>query len=155
MPVEIEVNFSGHDLMHRHLARCGKGIAATAKRAVCRLIVGAIIMQAASAATPPWMDPSLPAYNRASSLLGQMTLEEKIAMVHGFPGPCVGNGTNNSRLGIPALHLQDGPAGVADGAQDVTALPAPILLAATWDTSLARQYGTIIGAEARGKGIHV
>ena len=76
-------------------------------------------------------------------------------MVHGYAGPCVGNGTSNSRLGIPALCLQDGPAGVADGVQGVTALPAPILLAATWDTSMARQYGTIIGAEARGKGVHV
>jgi beta-glucosidase len=67
----------------------------------------------------------------------------------------VGNSTNNSRLGIFGLHLQDGPAGVADGVQAVTALPAPILLAATWDTSLARQYGAVIGAEARGKGVHV
>ena len=39
--------------------------------------------------------------------------------------------------------------------QGVTALPAPILLAATWDLSLARQYGAIIGAEDRGKGVHV
>jgi len=101
------------------------------------------------------MDTSLSADQRARLLVAQMTLEEKIAMVHGSSGPCVGNGTNNSRLGIPALHLQDGPAGVGDGVQGVTALPAPILLAATWDTDLARQYGTIIGAEARGKGIHV
>jgi beta-glucosidase len=101
------------------------------------------------------MDATLPPAQRAGLLVAQMLLDEKIAMVHGSPGPYVGNTTNINRLGIPALHLQDGPAGVADGVQGVTALPAPILLAATWDTSLARQYGTIIGAEARGKGVHV
>jgi beta-glucosidase len=102
-----------------------------------------------------WMDTSLTANQRANLLVAEMTLVEKLAMVHGSPGPCVGNGTNISRLGIPALCLQDGPAGVADGVQGVTALPAPILLAATWDTNLARQYGTIIGKEARGKGVHI
>src|SRR5215831_14335404 len=100
------------------------------------VMAGPAIMDAAWGAEPPWMDPSLAPNVRADLLLDQMTLDEKIAMVHGFSGPCVGNGTNNARLGIPALHLQDGPAGVADGVQGVTALPAPILLAATWDVGL-------------------
>src|SRR5438105_895105 len=101
------------------------------------------------------MDTSLSANQRAQLLVAQMTLEEKIAMLHGFSGPCVGNTTNITRLGIPALHLQDGPAGVGDGVQGVTALPAPICLAAAFDRDLARQYGTVIGVEARGKGVHV
>jgi len=128
-------------------------IAITA-RMIGVVMSGPLILDEVRAAAP-WMDTSLPANQRANLLLSQMTLDEKIAMVHGFSGPCVGNGTNNARLGIPALHLQDGPAGVADGVQGVTALPAPILLAATWDLILARQYGTIIGVEDRGKGIHV
>jgi beta-glucosidase len=103
----------------------------------------------------PWMNTALAPEDRANLLLAQMSLDEKIAMVHGVNGQYVGNTTNNSRLGIPALHLQDGPAGVADGVQGVTALPAPICLAASFDRDLARQYGLVIGTEARAKGVHV
>jgi beta-glucosidase len=85
-----------------------------------------------------------------------MTLDEKLAMVHGVAGQYIGTITNNTRLGIPEMHLQDGPAGIANsGMMLVTALPAPIALAASWDTDLARQYGTVLGSEARGKGVQV
>src|SRR5205823_556187 len=43
----------------------------------------------------------------------------------------------------------------ADGVQGVTALPSPMCLAAAFDPGLARQYGTVIGEEAHGKGVHV
>lgn len=80
-------------------------------------------------------------------------------MVYGTGGPAgsnyVGNIANNTRLGIPWLFLQDGPAGVADGVNNVTAFPAPITLAASWDVSLARQYGVMLGSESRGKGVGV
>src|SRR5829696_5092061 len=118
-------------------------------------VVGSVLLAQGVWAASPWMNTSLSVDQRSNLLLAEMTFDEKIAMVHGFPGPCVGNGTSNARLGIPALCLQDGPAGVADGVQGVTALPAPILLGATWDTNMARQYGTVIGKEARGKGVHV
>lgn len=151
--MEVYPRIFRRGLMSKLFARCSKASIIIIMRTAA--IAGPLILDQAWAAVSPWMDPSLPSSQRANLLLGQMTLDEKIAMVHGFSGPCVGNGTNNTRLGIPALHLQDGPAGVADGVQGVTALPAPILLAATWDLSLARQYGAIIGAEDRGKGIHV
>jgi len=48
---------------------------------------------------------------RAKDLVGQMTLEEKLEMVHGIPGPYVGNVRAIDRLGIPALTLNDGPQG--------------------------------------------
>jgi beta-glucosidase len=50
------------------------------------------------------------------------------------------------------MGLEDGPAGVADGLTGVTQLPAGVALAATWDRSLAQQYGQVIGAEEFGKG---
>jgi beta-glucosidase len=50
------------------------------------------------------------------------------------------------------MNLQDGPNGVGDGLTGVTQLPAGVSLAATWDRSLAAEYGTVIGAEERGKG---
>ena len=87
------------------------------------------------------------------ALLAQMTLAEKITMMHQGAacdyGACV---DGNTRLGIPQLRLQDGPAGVADGATGVTQLPAPVAGAATWDTDLMGEYGKVIGAEEWGKG---
>jgi beta-glucosidase len=102
-----------------------------------------------------WTNTSLSAEQRADALLAAMTQNEQLAMVSGAGGSYVGNIPGNSRLDIPALNLQDGPAGVADNVNNVTALPAPICIAASWDTALARQYGTMLGQEERGKGVHV
>jgi beta-glucosidase len=134
---------------------CLRGALNTAIHIICYLGITWITSQTLFAQTPPWMNTSLSPDQRASLLVAQMTLDEKIAMVHGANGDYIGNISGNSRLGIPELHLQDGPAGVGDGAMDITALPAPIALAASWDTDLARQYGAVMGVEARGKGVHV
>lgn len=105
--------------------------------------------------------PAQPATNdfdaRARDLVSQMTLDEKITELHGirdadhlrFVPPI-------PRLGIPGLRMANGPAGVGPGDDPVqlpaTALPAPISLAASWDARLARDYGAIIGSEARSLG---
>ena len=106
-----------------------------------------------------WTNTTLSASQRATLLVGAMTFGEKVAMVNGTAGPAgsnyVGNITNNTRLGIPWLYLNDGPAGVRLSDSSTTAFPAPITLAASWDTALARQYGSQMGAQARGKGIGV
>jgi beta-glucosidase len=91
--------------------------------------------------------------DRANALLAQMTLAQKLTMMHQGAscvyGACVDGNTSPS---IPQLRLQDGPAGVADGAVGVTQLPAPVAGAATWDTALMGQYGQVIGSEEWGKG---
>ena len=106
-----------------------------------------------------WTNTTLSASQRASLLLAQMTFSEKAAMVYGTAGPTgsnyVGNIANNTRLGIPWLFLNDGPAGLRLSDSSTTAFPAPITLAATWDTALAQQYGSQIGAQCRGKGVEV
>src|SRR5215469_4760278 len=108
----------------------------------------------ASTQNPSWMNTSLSPYERADLLLAQMTLEEKIEMVHGeLPAPYGFYNAPVPRLGIPALTMADGPAGIRVARQDVnegkaTAMPAPILLAATWDLTVARQYGDLLGHEA-------
>jgi beta-glucosidase len=83
-----------------------------------------------------------------------MTLADKISMVegHGTTNPYVFYTPAIPALCIPAVGLEDGPAGVADGMTGVTQLPAGVALAATWDRSLAGQYGAVIGAEENGKG---
>jgi beta-glucosidase len=94
-------------------------------------------------------------------VLGRMTLAEKLDMVRGVEtGPFVtrayaGSTVGVGRLCIPGLRLVDGPAGIGNGLTDVTQLPAPIGLAASWDTELARRYGEVIGTEARAKGASV
>ena len=92
--------------------------------------------------------------DRATQIVSQMTLDEKIQELHGIqdandyrvvPGV--------PRLGIPALNITNGPAGATNGGPGhqgaATALPAPISLAASWDIGMANLYGTVIGAEAK------
>lgn len=116
---------------------------------------------AAAGAPPPYLNPSLPVETRVEDLLGRLTLEEKIALLHGnskFSAAGV------PRLGVPTRWLSDGPQGVreeigpytwdkAGWTNDFsTYLPAPTALAATWNTGLARAYGETIGQEARRRG---
>ena len=89
---------------------------------------------------------------RANELLGGMSLDEKLCLVRGVSGAYVGNVT--ATAGLPALTLQDGPAGVARFG-DVTAFPAPITLAASWDPDLVQRWGAAMAAEERGKGVMV
>ena len=103
--------------------------------------------ETAASASCPWLSRSLPAGQRVGLLLSRMTLPDKINMVTG-----AGNIPAIPRLCIPAINLQDGPNGVGDGLTGVTQLPAGVSLAATWDRSLAAEYGKVIGAEERGKG---
>ncbi len=56
---------------------------------------------------------------------------------------------DHSRLGIPALFIEEGLHGFSDG----TVFPAPINLAATWDAELAQRTGAAIASEMRAAGI--
>src|SRR5437763_1872064 len=106
----------------------------------------------ASAHDRPWLNTSLSPDERAALLLAQMTLEEKVGMVHGKSNDAYSM-VPISRLGIPALTMADGPAGINEG--QATALPAPIGLAATWDLATAQQYGELLAREAEATGHNV
>jgi beta-glucosidase len=91
---------------------------------------------------------------RVEALIARMTLEEKIQMLHGANRRgFIGYVPAIPRLGIPELALTDGPAGVRHGPG--TAFPAPVALAATWDRSLAQDYGAALGAETKAKGQNI
>jgi hypothetical protein len=51
---------------------------------------------------------------QAQALVDQMTLDEKINMLHGHPNVYEGYVPPNDRLGIPALKINDGPQGFRD-----------------------------------------
>lgn len=94
-------------------------------------------------------------------LVKKLTLDEKIAMIHGaslFRSGAV------ERLGIPAIETSDGPMGVRAefmddrwipaGNQDdmVSYLPSNSAVASSWNPELAYKMGHVLGAEARGRG---
>ena len=102
----------------------------------------------------PWVGSHASVNTRVSQVLGQMTLDEKIAMVHGAAGSAyTGIIPGDARLCIPALKLQDGPVGVR--MNDTTQLPAASDVAASFDPKLAASYGAVIGAEDKAKGVDV
>jgi beta-glucosidase len=114
-------------------------------------------LRAAPPSSCPWVTSTAPIAQRVAQLMGQMSLSQKISMVegHGTSNPYVFYTPAIPSLCIPALGMEDGPAGVADGLTGVTQLPAGATLAATWDPSLAQQYGQVIGTEEFGKGASV
>jgi beta-glucosidase len=98
---------------------------------------------------------------KVEEILKQLTLEEKIGMIHG-DGLFQTKGVE--RLGIKPLKMADGPMGVrAEFLNDkwiplnhsddyVTYLPSGSAIASTWNNSLAYKYGQVLGREARGRG---
>ncbi|MFG2983939.1 beta-glucosidase [Streptomyces sp. NPDC048258] len=114
---------------------------------------GAGLRTGASAAPAPAPEPASAA--RIDSLIERLTLDEKTDLLHGVADPAslgqAGYVPGVPRLGIPALRLADGPAGVRV-TRPATALPAPVLLASAFDPALAREYGRVIGREGRALG---
>ena len=110
---------------------------------------------------PPSQNPD----ERADSLIAQMTLDEKIQMVHGgaaldwwnhsLPRGAGGWIPGIPRLNIPDLYFADGSAGLSAGVGQATALPSAIASAASWDLDEATKYGRVIGSETRAYGINV
>ncbi len=88
--------------------------------------------------------------DRVDELVGQMTLDEKIQMVHGVQPFEASSGyvPPISRLDIPGLQLDDGPVGLVYR-RTATSFPATIAMAATWDRDLARDEGVALGNEAK------
>ena len=98
------------------------------------------------------------AQRQADDLVSQLTLDEKISLVHGDtfgPPGFAGHVPGIPRLGIPDLYLADGPNGVADSSTGVTAFPVAEADAASFDTGLVQRYGAALGAEQIGKGHNV
>lgn len=108
----------------------------------------------------------------AQSLLGQMTLDEKIEQLYGeprssivklavnlfglkrFPHMYVGR---NERLGIPPFVLSDGPRGVrvSDDYGGATVFPVAMARGASWDVDLESRINDVIAKEMRGIGANM
>jgi beta-glucosidase len=121
-----------------------------------------VLASALAVGVAPTMASAAPSPGaRAEALLAQMTLDEKVEMLNGEISPLYGfYNAPIERLGIPALTMSDGPAGVrvanpAVNGGKSTALPAPVALAASWEPGLARDFGTLAGQEAFATGHNV
>ena len=88
---------------------------------------------------------------RVADLLGKLTQDEKIDLLSGTDWM---HTQGVPRLGIPALKFSDATAGVRCWGSS-TAYPAPVLLAATWDSALAQEMGRSVGRDARARGVNV
>lgn len=105
-----------------------------------------------------YLDDSQPLEVRVENALSQMTIEEKVAMIH---AQSKFSSAGVPRLGIPEVWMSDGPHGIREevlwdewsGAawtnDSCIAFPALTCLAASWNPDVAALYGKNIGEEAR------
>lgn len=142
-------------------------------RSVAAAVVGALALSSPGRAQTASLAPgALPSSARAAALVGQMTLDEKVALVTGyFPAfspkakamgaiASAGFVPGIERLGIPAQRATDASLGVANAknmrrGDTATALPSGLATAATFDPDYARLGGAMVGAEARAKGFNI
>jgi beta-glucosidase len=120
----------------------------------------------------PWMNKALSPDERADMVIRQMTLDEKIQMVHGTgwgvlkdgapisPRSNFGAGFTDGidRLGIPDINLADSAVGIRMAAYQgryATLLPSTLGAAASWDPDSAFLYGSVIGRELRALGFNM
>jgi len=118
----------------------------------------------------PWMNKTLSPDQRADLLVKELTLDEKISLLHGngweelmggpdkLPPRALGNAgfiPGIPRLGIPDMQMADATVGVTHSSvfgRYSTPLPSTIAETSSWDVELAREYGSLIGRELRDQG---
>ena len=122
--------------------------------------------------THPWMNSALSPDERASLVVKEMTLDEKISLLHGTgmaglspvsPLAAHSNGgagyvVGIPRLEIPAIQMSDAAYGVrmsGENGRYSTALPSCVAGAASWDLDAAKEYGALIGRELRAQGYNM
>ncbi len=137
------------------------------------LVVSAAMAQTRNSADRPWMNKSLSPAERADLVLKQMTLDEKIGLLHGngmahtanwqMPLTYLSNGgagmtTGVERLGIPNIYMSDAAYGVRSSGENgrySTALPSNVGAASSWNPEAACEYGAVIGSELRAQGYNM
>jgi beta-glucosidase len=160
--------------MNHSLRGAVLGIAALTFLCLCFLAVSSFLKRHGQAPIPdaPWMNRNLSPDERADLVLKEMTLDEKIALLHGVGMPTdqpvtpenaassrgVGYVVGVPRLGIPGIDMSDAAYGVRSSGVNgrySTALPSNIAAAASWDTDAAFEYGALIGRELRAQGYNM
>jgi beta-glucosidase len=119
-----------------------------------------------------WMKTDLSPDDRAALVIKEMTLDEKISLLHGtglaglsLVSPLAVNSNGGAgyvvgvpRLGIPAIQMSDAAYGVRQSGENgrySTALPNNLASAASWDVGAAYDYGALIARELRDQGYNM
>ena len=87
---------------------------------------------------------------QVEALLGKLTLEQKVDLIHGINGMFI---PPMPSIGLPSLKMSDGPMGVRTWGP-TTGYAIGVGLAATWDTKLAQRVGVSLGHDARARGVN-
>lgn len=92
------------------------------------------------------------------AFLNQLSNRELATLVSGTihnvtPGGDVGSNHPLPARGVPATQTADGSEGLRQQFMNPTGYPAPIVLAASFDKELYRQYGEIMGEECNAYGV--
>jgi beta-glucosidase len=120
----------------------------------------------------PWMNTSLSPDERAALVVKEMTLDEKVTLLHGTGmaglsplSPLIVHSNGGAgyvvgipRLGIPGIQMSDAAYGVRSSGENgrySTALPDDLAGAASWDLDAAYEYGALIGRELRDQGYNM
>ncbi|MGN6650151.1 beta-glucosidase family protein [Trinickia sp.] len=120
-----------------------------------------VFAQSASYAAAPAADNAFMndvAHRRADMLVKQLTLDEKLQLIHSqyqmsdVPGGGAGYIQGVPRLGIPSINMVDSATGSGSTVQPSTTFPATLALAASWDPTLAYEFGAVIAHQLREQG---
>jgi beta-glucosidase len=137
------------------------------------IVIFAASQAVAQNASQPWMNVSLSPEQRADLVLKQLTLDEKLALLHGngmarnpswtMPLTEMTNGGAGyvegiKRLGIPGIVISDAGYGIRDSGANgrySTAMPSSLGAASSWDVESACEFGEVIGGEVRAQGYNM
>jgi beta-glucosidase len=129
------------------------------RRGLAALAVAVLVLPlspGAAQADPayPFRDPDLPLAVRLDDLLGRLTLDEKISLLHQYQPAIPRLGLDVFKAGTEALHgvawSNDYHAGGAKIDATATVFPQAVGLASTWDPALISRVGEAVGDELRG-----
>lgn len=158
----MENNVLFEKYVDRVIALHGRGTLALYRKRSPALVGACVLLLLASLATyakaqntspSPAVEKLPVSEQRIDDLIHKMTLEEKVRMCFGGTKPGIVQFPGVARLGIPSMRGSDGPRGVV--AAEDTSFPSGVGLAASWDTSLLKSVGTIMGKEARAAGVTI
>ncbi len=122
--------------------------------AVALLATAGAVAPAHAASGPPFRDPRLSLSSRVDDLLGRLTLDEKISLLHQYEPAIPRLGMKAFKTGTEALHGVAWSTDKSNGGAVVTAkgtvFPQAVGLASTWNPALIKRVGSAVGDEARG-----
>ena len=122
--------------------------------------------------TGPWMNTSLSADERADLIVKELSLDEKLSLVHGGRSNAMAMFDPNAepdakslgnagyilgipRVGIVSIKMADATVGVTHSSafgRYSTPLPSTMAETSSWNLDIAREYGSLIGRELRDQG---